>query len=60
MIGILIMGFIAFILSVILVNLEVRMNAKKKKILSLLPGYNCGTCGFGGCSDMADAIIDDP
>lgn len=28
-----------------------------EQILPLLPGANCGGCGFPGCSGMADAIV---
>jgi electron transport complex protein RnfB len=28
-----------------------------EQILPLLPGANCGGCGFAGCSGMADAIV---
>ncbi|WP_321417716.1 (Fe-S)-binding protein [uncultured Methanomethylovorans sp.] len=29
------------------------------KILSLLPGYNCGSCGFKQCKDFAAQITDE-
>lgn len=29
---------------------------KTKKIRAALPGINCGSCGFKGCSDYADAL----
>ena len=31
---------------------------RAEEILALLPGYNCGGCGFPGCSGMAAAIAD--
>ncbi len=32
-------------------------NERKSKILDLLPGANCGGCGFAGCANYADAIV---
>ena len=32
-------------------------DTKKKKIYALLPGANCGGCGFAGCSEFADGIL---
>ena len=29
----------------------------RSKVTSLLPGYNCGGCGFPGCSGMAEALV---
>lgn len=26
-------------------------------VCKLLPGYNCGGCGFAGCSGMAEALV---
>ncbi|MBE6118141.1 MAG: electron transporter RnfB [Solobacterium sp.] len=31
---------------------------RAEEILALLPGYNCGGCGFPGCSGMAAAIAE--
>lgn len=31
---------------------------RAEELLALLPGYNCGGCGFPGCSGMADALAD--
>lgn len=31
---------------------------RKFLLLDILPGTNCGTCGFPGCSDMADALLE--
>jgi len=28
----------------------------EKKMIEFLPGYNCGRCGFGSCTDFAEAI----
>ena len=30
---------------------------RKAKILDVLPGANCGGCGYAGCANYADAVI---
>lgn len=35
--------------------LKVEADVRVEKVTSLLPGYNCGGCGFPGCSGMAEA-----
>ncbi len=62
MIGIIILTVVALIISVILVILEDKLNKQDKEfdtIRKLLPGYNCGACGYGSCDGMAKAILDD-
>ena len=60
MIGILITTILAFVFSVILVNLHVLLDDKTGEVNELLPGYNCGACGYKGCADLANAIASDP
>ncbi len=36
---------------------KVEEDTRVEQILPLLPGANCGGCGFPGCSGMADAIV---
>lgn len=35
----------------------VKEDDRKGKILEILPGANCGGCGYAGCANYADAII---
>ena len=56
MIGILIITVTAFILSVILVLSIEEKKLDEEEILKHLPGINCGTCGFGSCKGMVEAI----
>lgn len=58
MIGIIIVTSIALVLSIIICLVD-KENDKAKKIEELLPGYNCGSCGFGSCMGMAEAILKD-
>ena len=57
--GILIVTIIALILGLIIVILDSKLNNKEEKYLSLLPGYNCGACGFGSCNGMAKKMCED-
>ena len=61
MIGIIIMTVLGLILSLILVLIDTKINKKSEseKYLEFLPGYNCGTCGYGGCQGMAEAMEQD-
>ena len=57
MIGILILTMTSLILGTILVLTDLFINKKDNKteeILKHLPGYNCGACGYGSCSGMAN------
>lgn len=58
--GIIIFTLIAFAISIILTTADYYLNKEDKRVeevLHLLPGYNCGSCGFGGCLDMATNIV---
>jgi len=57
MIGILIITLTALILGLILVM--VNNDNNDEEILKHLPGINCGTCGYGSCKGMVDAIKED-
>ena len=35
----------------------VNTDPRIEKILALLPGANCGSCGYPGCSGLAEAIV---
>lgn len=28
------------------------------QVMQLLPGYNCGACGYPGCQGLANALVD--
>jgi electron transport complex protein RnfB len=63
MIGIIIMTSLGLILSLLLVNLDAYLNKDlplEKEYENLLPGYNCGACGFSSCPGMAKAMLEDP
>lgn len=35
----------------------VKKDEREEKVLSVLPGANCGSCGYAGCSAYADAVV---
>lgn len=37
--------------------LKVEVDEREETVTSMLPGYNCGSCGFPGCSGMAAALV---
>ena len=44
------------LLSIIGSLFSISKNKNEEKILSILPGLNCGACGFSGCNDYAKAL----
>ena len=36
---------------------KVEVDEREEKILGVLPGNNCGGCGYAGCSGLASAIV---
>ena len=36
---------------------KVEEDPRKDDILGMLPGANCGACGFPGCAGLADAMV---
>jgi len=37
---------------------KVEVDERLEKVNSMLPGYNCGACGFPGCSGFAEGIME--
>lgn len=37
---------------------EVEEDDRIEKIEVILPGYNCGACGYVNCEDMAKAVVE--
>lgn len=36
----------------------VEVDTRVEDVTTLLPGYNCGGCGYPGCSGLAEALVD--
>lgn len=37
--------------------LHVEVDTRVADVLEMLPGVNCGACGYPGCQGLADAIV---
>lgn len=48
--------FVALFLGIAAMKFKVEVDEREEKVLEVLPGYNCGGCGFAGCSGLAAAI----
>ncbi len=62
MLGILIVTIIALVFGIAIVFIEDKLSSDSdnvSKYEELLPGYNCGGCGYGGCHGMAEAMVED-
>lgn len=60
MIGVLYFTLITFVLSILIVvlnNYLFKQDSKEDELEKMLPGYNCGACGFGSCMGMAKEIM---
>ena len=49
-----ILGLILFLANQIFKVVE---DKRVDEVTKLLPGYNCGTCGYPGCKGMAEALV---
>lgn len=38
--------------------LAVEVDERVEKVSQMLPNYNCGGCGYAGCSGLAQALVD--
>ena len=48
---------IGFFLGISGEKFKVEVDPREEAILEVLPGNNCGGCGFPGCSGMAEALV---
>ncbi|MBO6015243.1 MAG: RnfABCDGE type electron transport complex subunit B [Lachnospiraceae bacterium] len=48
--------FVAVFLGIAAIKFHVDVDEREVRVLELLPGYNCGGCGYAGCSGLAAAI----
>lgn len=47
------------VIGIVVLFFSVKSDERIEKISALLPGANCGGCGFAGCGDFARAIAED-
>ena len=38
-------------------KLKVEVDSRVQEVTNMLPGYNCGGCGYPGCSGLAEAFV---
>ena len=59
--AILVLGSVGFAFAILLAflskKLKVEEDPRTEKVLGLLPGLNCGACGFSGCRPFAQAVV---
>ena len=59
--AVIVLGVIALIAAIVLYvaskKFAVEEDPRIGQVLEVLPGANCGGCGFPGCSGMADALV---
>lgn len=48
--------FIGLFLGIAAIKFKVEVDEKEEAVLAVLPGNNCGGCGYPGCSGLAAAI----
>lgn len=41
-------------------KLESEEGGKVEEIINILPGANCGACGYSGCKEYARQLAEDP
>ncbi len=46
-------------LAVASVKLHVEEDKRVEAVNNMLPGYNCGACGFPGCPGFAEAVVEE-
>ncbi len=51
-------GILAFCLMIASDLLHVEEDQRVTKVTEMLPGYNCGACGFPGCGGFAEGIVE--
>lgn len=56
-VGLGISAILGLLLAVANKYLAVKEDPRLAKVLSMLPGANCGGCGYAGCSGMAESLV---
>lgn len=46
----------AYMLSIVAAKFAVKIDPKVEKVRDVLPGANCGACGYAGCQGYAEAV----
>lgn len=51
-------GLLGLLLAFAAKIFAVQEDPRYAQVLQLLPGYNCGACGYPGCAGLANALVD--
>jgi RnfABCDGE-type electron transport complex B subunit len=52
--------FFSLVLAYLSSKLRVKQDPRVAKVIDLLPGLNCGACGYSGCAAYAQAVVNKP
>ena len=59
MLVMLVIGMVlGLLLAVASIVFRVEVDERVEKVITMLPGYNCGSCGYPGCSGLASALVE--
>ncbi len=51
-------GVLGAILAISANVFHVEVDKREEEVSAKLPGYNCGACGYPGCSGLAHALVE--
>lgn len=50
-------GLLGVLIGIVAKKFEVEKDPRIEDVTALLPGANCGGCGFAGCADLAKSLV---
>ncbi len=53
------LSFLLGIIIVLVTSIYEKKDERFEEVLKRLPGFNCGSCGYAGCADMARHILEE-
>jgi electron transport complex protein RnfB len=51
-------ALLALVIGITAKAFAIEVDARVETVTGMLPGVNCGGCGFAGCADMARAVVE--
>ncbi len=52
-------GLLALVIGLAAKAFAIETDARLETVTDMLPGVNCGGCGYAGCADFAKAVVED-
>ncbi len=49
--------FLGLLLGIAGIYFTVEVDDRVEVVTTMLPGYNCGACGYAGCNGLATALV---